>query len=430
MIKVFILLAGILFLAGCNSALKEKKQLAHQITNNENFRLVKEKAKTIISSGFTAGDGYEEIWIRDFNTFIELSCDVLDRKTIREKLLVFFKFQGTDGNIIDAYIPKSKTTSGTYQYIYSELEPDLAAHKNTVETDQESSLLQAVFKYIKKTGDREILQEEIGGMKVFARMEKALDFLTNLRFNEKYGLIWGGTTADWGDVQPEHDWGVFLTESSHYSIDIYDNAMLVIALNNFIEMVPEAGLKWSPILEKLKINIRKHLWDQASMKFRPHIYVTDSPFPKTLKEDEIFYHGGTAVAIEAGLISKEEIKISLEKMIENVKLSGAASIGLTMYPPYPEGSFKNKVMNPYGYQNGGDWSWFGGRMIKQIVINGFIKDAFEQLLPMTDRVIKDDGFYEWYSINNEPKGSGSYRGSAGVLYKSILLLESWAKEVK
>jgi len=298
MIKAFILLSGVLFFAGCNSVLKEKQQLAYDITNNKNFKLVKEEAKTIIGSGFTAGDGYGEIWIRDFNTFIELSCDVLDRKTMREKLLVFFKFQGADGNIIDAYIPKNKTTEGTYQYIYSELEPDLAAHKNTVETDQESSLLQAVFKYIKKTDDKEILQEEISGMKVFARMERALEFLTNYRFNEKYGLIWGGTTADWGDVQPEHEWGVFLTETSHYSIDIYDNAMLVIAIKNFIDLVPESGLKWTPILKRFEISIRKYLWDQSRMKFRPHIYITDSPFPENLKEDEIFYHGGTAVAIE------------------------------------------------------------------------------------------------------------------------------------
>ena len=117
MTKTFILLSGVLFFAGCNSVLIEKKQLVYDITNNKNFKLVKEEAKTIIGSGFTAGDGYGEIWIRDFNTFMELSCDVLNRKIIREKLLVFFKFQGTDGNISDAYIPKNKTTEGTYQYI-------------------------------------------------------------------------------------------------------------------------------------------------------------------------------------------------------------------------------------------------------------------------------------------------------------------------
>ncbi len=127
---------------------------------------------------------------------------------------------------------------------------------------------------------------------------------------------------------------------------------------------------------------------------------------------------------------KNEIKASLEKMIENVEKTGAGSIGLTMYPSYPDGSFKNIIMSaPYTYQNGGDWTWFGGRMIQQLVNNGFVEEAYDQILPMIDRVIKNDGFYEWYSISNEPRGSASYRGSAGVLYKAIQLLEEWAYDV-
>ncbi len=113
-------------------------------------------------------------------------------------------------------------------------------------------------------------------------------------------------------------------------------------------------------------------------------------------------------------------------MVANVKAIDAGSIGLTMYPAYPEGFYKNKGMYPYGYQNGGDWTWFGARMIQQLVQYGFIEEAYEQLLPMTDRVKKNDGFYEWYTIKNEPKGSGTFRGSAGVLYASILMLEGWA----
>lgn len=84
-------------------------------------------------------------------------------------------------------------------------------------------------------------------------------------------------------------------------------------------------------------------------------------------------------------------------------------------------------MYPYGYQNGGDWTWFGGRMIQQLVRYGFMEEAYEQLIPMTDRVKNNDGFFEWYTVKNEPKGSGTFRGSAGVLYKSIELLEGWAK---
>ena len=135
--------------------------------------------------------------------------------------------------------------------------------------------------------------------------------------------------------------------------------------------------------------------------------------------------------METGLLTKEEIKISLNKMIEDVKATGAASSGLTMYPAYPLGYFKNPILTvPYTYQNGGDWTWFGGRMIQQLVKNGFVKEAYDHVLPFTHRVIKNNGFYEWYTLNNEPRGSSYYRGSAGVLYDAIILLENWAADNK
>lgn len=426
--KLTTLFFAFIIFTGCNSVSQEDKELALQITNNENFALVKEKAKSVIATGFSAGAGYGEIWIRDFNTFMDLTLDVNSKELILEKLLIFFNFQGEDGNIIDGYIPKDLTMPDAYDYIYSDLEPTLAAHKNTVETDQEASLIQGVYKYITKTGDTDLLQKKIDGKTVAERMEFALEYLLNDRYNEKYGLIIGATTTDWGDVQPETRRGVIITDETHYAIDIYDNAMFVIALENYLELVSESTEKWKPILTSFKENIRKHLWDADNMKFRPHVYIDGSPFPDDFDEDAIYYHGGTAVAIEAGLLTKEEVGISLIKMIDNVNKTGAHTIGLTMYPAYPDGFFKHPILTKaYTYQNGGDWTWFGGRMIQQLVNYGFAKEAYEQLLPFTERVLKNDGFYEWYTINNEPKGSASYRGSAGVIYKAIILLESWAE---
>ena len=414
-------------MAGCNFVSKENVRLAEKIKTNKDFAIVKQKAKELIRGGFSAGDRYGEIWIRDFNTFMDLSLEVNDPKTVRDKLLIFFDFQGKDGNIVDGYIPKEKTIPRGYDYIYSDLNPDYAAHKNTVETDQESSLIQGIYKYVLKTHDQEILNITIGGKTVAERMESAIEFLMNHRYNEKYGLIYGATTADWGDVQPETRTGIIISDSTHYAFDIYDNAMFVIALKNFIGLVPGREKKWKPVLKNIETNIRKHLWDSSNMKFKPHVYIDGSPFPEDFNENEIFYTGGTAVAIEAGLLSNEEIKISLGKMIENKNKAGAATIGLTMYPAYPDGFFKNPILTKaYTYQNGGDWTWFGGRMIQQLVIHGFIKDAYEQILPFTDRVIANNGFFEWYSIENRPMGSSSYRGSAGVLYKAIVLMEEWA----
>ena len=383
---------------------KNESTLNEKILNNEQFKFVKNKAIEIINTGFNAGDGYGEVWIRDYNTFIELSCEVYEPKVIEENLLVFFRLQGLDGNIIDGFIPKEKAvqTEGGYQYIYSELEPRYCGHKNTVETDHETSLVQAVYKYILKTGNKDFLKVIVGDKTIADRLEFSMEFLMNHRWSKKYQLIYGATTADWGDVQHCHPWGVYITENTHYCVDIYDNAMLLIALDNMMELLPNLKSKWDPIRENLALNTMKVLWDEANQKFIPHVYLEKSPYPANFIENEIYYHGGTAIAIEAGLLSKKQIKISLNKMIANVEAAGAGSIGLTMYPPYPEWAFENKGMYPYGYQNGGDWTWFGGRIIQQLVKNDFVEEAYDHLLPMTNRVYQNDGFYEWYTKENTP----------------------------
>lgn len=422
------LLLMLLMISVATSAQENKhidKALAEKIKSNEYFNFVKAKALEVMKTGFNAGDGYREVWIRDYNTFIELAAQVYEKEVLKENLLVFLRMQGEDGNIIDGFTPVKKVGEVEYDFIYSPLEPRYAGHKNTVETDQESSLIQAVYKYVQLTGDRTILDEKIGSKTVAERLEYSMNFLMNNKFNQQYGLITGATTADWGDVQPEHGWGVDLDENTHPAIDIYDNAMFIIALNNLMEMVPATRQKWQTIKNNIAQNSRKYLWDKNRQKFIPHIYLKGSPFPATFDEDEIYYFGGTAIAIEAGLLSKKEVKISLDEMIKRVKQAGAPSIGLTLYPPYPEGYFANKIMNPvYSYQNGGDWTWFGGRMIQQLIRYGFVKEAYEQVLPMVKRVKDNNGFYEWYSVDNKPRGSGTFRGEAGVLYTAIVMFEN------
>jgi len=427
---LYLLLA--LLTISCGRTITEKKEnkeigLYKKIINDPDLKVVEEKALHVVKDGFNAGAGYMEVWIRDYNTFITLAAEVHDKEILKENLRVFLRLQGEDGNIVDGFIPKEKVVNNGYDYIFTDLETDYAGHKNTVETDQESSLIQAIYRYIGSTGDKEFLNEKIGEFTVKSRMENAMDFLMSDRYNEKYGLLWGATTADWGDVQPEHEWGVYLTDDTHYAIDIYDNAMFIIALNNLIELVPEVAGKWKPIRDSIADNSMEHLWDESNQKFIPHIYLKGSPFPDDFNENEIYYHGGTAMAIQAGLLSKAQIRTSLDKMVENVEKSGAPSIGLTLYPPYPAGFFRNEGMYPYGYQNGGDWTWFGGRLINVLIDHGFIREAYEQVKPMLARVIENDGFYEWYTIDNKPMGSATFKGSAGVLYEAIVNLRTEIK---
>jgi len=406
------------------------KKLNQEISTNPYFQQVKLKALQVMKAGFNAGDGYREVWIRDYNTFIELAAQVNDKAILKENLLVFFRMQGEDGNIIDGFTPAERIGKDETDFSYSKLEPRYAAHKNTVETDQESSLVQAVFKYIQLTDDHTILTEMVGDKTVANRLEWAMDFLIKNRYNEKYGLIIGATTADWGDVQPEHGWGVDLDNNTHKAIDIYDNAMFLIALENMMKIMPQTRTKWAGVRKSIAKNCRRYLWDNQHKKFIPHLYLEKgSPFPAHFDENNIFYFGGTAVAIEAGLLTKKEVKTSLDEMLKRVTQAGAASIGLTLYPPYPEGYFENKIMNPpFSYQNGGDWTWFGGRMIQQLTNYGYFQEAYEQLQPMVKRVVDNNGFFEWYSVDNKPRGSGTFRGEAGVLYTAITQLQNLTKK--
>jgi glycogen debranching enzyme len=378
--------------------------------------------------GFSAGTSYSEIWIRDFNTFIDGSLRVHDKESVKEKLLLFFKIQGADGNVPDGAIKSNQANVG-YKYIHSELAPGWAAHKNTVETDQESSLIQAVKKYVDSTGDKTILTESIGGQTVLARMDVALQYVLKHRWSEKYSLVTGATTVDWGDMQAQNGWGIVINDQTKWAVDIYDNAMFLMAVNDFILLMPEdyhSAIDWKKTAKHLKKSIRKNLWDAKAQKYIPHLYLNGSPFPSAFNEREILYTGGTACAILAGLHARAEIAEINRQFLSAAAKEKYATIGMTVYPPYPLTEFPD--VPPYTYQNGGDWTWFGGRMIQALTANGFAKEAYAEMSPMVDRVLKNKGFFEWYDVKTgAPKGSGDFRGEAGVLYDAIEQLRAWAK---
>lgn len=424
-----LMLMGSVAFLSCTTT-NPQQQLAETIFNDTTLHQVDSMARSIISQGFNAGSGYSQIWARDMNTFIEVACEETNQTDIRNAILLFFALQQPNDEMIDGYVLKPDFTWYDNHPYYADAAPDHVGFKNTVETDQESSLIQIVGKYIRKTGDTSILREDVAGRTVLERMDDMVDYLMRERYSEQYGLLFGAMTADWGDVQPNDDFGCDMNELSSRAIDVYDNAMFLIALDYLQEMTDDASLlkKWKGIREQIAQHVRKHLWDAERKKFIPHLYIDPSPIPAGFDENQIHYHGGTAVAIEAGLLSKEEIAVVNAQMLENVRLSGMPSIGLTLYPTYPEGFFRGGMAKPYVYQNGGDWTWFGGRMIQQLVANGFVEEAYDEIRPMIDRVIKNQGFFEWYGMGGVPSGSGHFKGSAGVLAKAIEMMNDWAEE--
>lgn len=404
--------------------------LAQRILEDQRLNKVDGMALKLLND-FNAGTSYGEIWIRDFNTFINGSLRVHSKEDVKERLLLFFKIQGKDGNVPDGAIKSDQANVG-YQYIYSELAPGWAAHKNTVETDQESSLIQAVAKYIRTTGDKSILEEIIAGQTVLARMDAALGYVLSQRWATNYGLVMGATTVDWGDMQAQEGWGVAINDQTRWAIDIYDNAMFLMAIDDFISMAPagyRSKINWKKTAAALKANIRKHLWNVKAQKYIPHLYLKGSPFKADFDESKILYTGGSACAILAGLNSHQEIANMNQQFLAAAAQEKHATIGLTVYPPYPLEAFPN--VSPYTYQNGGDWAWFGARMVQALAVNGFVDEGYSELGPMLDRAIKDNGFFEWYDVRTgEPKGSGNFRGAAGVLHDAIQQLRQWAQARK
>jgi hypothetical protein len=404
-----------------------RADLAKQILNDQRLDKVEAMALKLLT-GFNAGTSYGEIWIRDFNTFINGSLRVHKPGEVKEMLLLFFKIQGKDGNVPDGAIKSAQANVG-YQYRYSDLAPGWAAHKNTVETDQESSLVQAVKKYINATGDRGLLTNQIGGQTVIARLDAALQYVLHDRWSDKYGLVTGATTVDWGDMQAQNGWGVAINDHTKWAISIYDNAMFLMAINDFIALTPKdyhSTVNWKKKAAALKKNIRKHLWDADAKKYIPHLYLNGSPFAADFDERKILYTGGTACAILAGLHDKKEIAEINRQFLAAIAHEKFATIGMTVYPPYPREAFPD--VPPYTYQNGGDWNWFGGRMVQALTANGFAPQAYAEMSPMIDRVIADNGFFEWYDVQTgKPEGSGDFRGAAGVLYDAIEQLRVWAK---
>ena len=279
------------------------------------------------------------------------------------------------------------------------------------------------------------------------RLQLALSWLVEHRTDRTTSLLWGATTLDWGDVQPEPDLHDprLLENGTHPAIDVYDNSMFVMAIQAFVELaelVEAADINtthWRQLLNSTRVAIRTHLW--TGTKFIPHLYMDDdaaseaaamaglasfrsgSPFDASFNESQLSYHGGTACAAMAGLLTEDEMRGVLHTQLADVQAvndaGGDVTIGLTIYPPYPNVD----VMKAWTYQNGSDWSWFGGRMVSALVSYGYLTEAASVLAPMVNRVVQHNGFFEWWAKDGTPSGSSLFHGAAGVLGTAIVELQ-------
>ena len=93
-----------------------------EILQDERMDEVVRMGHELLKSGMNAGSGYSEVWIRDLNTFIELSCQEYDKAVIRENLLMFFRENYNALHLIHAIKPGVKILAANHPFERSQID--------------------------------------------------------------------------------------------------------------------------------------------------------------------------------------------------------------------------------------------------------------------------------------------------------------------
>ncbi|HJW67972.1 MAG TPA: hypothetical protein VJ829_01310, partial [Candidatus Binatia bacterium] len=148
-------------------------QLAAQIRADGSLTTVLRMAQGLVKSGLNAGEAYPSIWIRDLNTFLPIYLSSGGSPAdARQAFLTLLAFQQPDGNVPDGYSPTQYAQASNSE-MFSPLALGYVPFKNAVETDQESSLVQAVATYVKAIGDTSILSAPVVDQTVLQRLDGA-----------------------------------------------------------------------------------------------------------------------------------------------------------------------------------------------------------------------------------------------------------------
>ncbi len=372
---------------------------------------VKFQGKSGQVAGFMAGTGYPQVWVRDSATIIPASRLYYEKPFLVSWLEEILFFQDENGSL-----PDWVDASGRVD-------------KNTTESDQETSAVQAAAAIVGALGEKEgadWLKKKIGRRRIIDRLDEALRFLLRFRTDPASGLITGAHTADWGDVEsgePDQQ-AIYADAKTCWTTDIYDQSMFYQAaldISYLWEVAGEAarGAFWREKAAAIKARTNQHLWQEDKGFYRVHRHVDSSShdFP----EEDIFAMGGNAQAILAGLATADQASRIIEEALRRQQSFGVSTISGSLLPPYPEGFFSHPMMDhAYEYQNGGQWDWFGGRLIAVMYELGFSEAATRCLLAIARKNNGRGGFYEWDTKDGHGRGSENYAGSAGALTLALV----------
>ncbi len=385
--------------SGSSAVDREQYLLRQTFRNNE----IRRGGKLF---GFAAGSDYPQLWVRDFATMLPYAR--------------FFYPPGEMGAVVDRFF-LAQTPSGEVQDWVDAIG---RCDKNTVESDQESSLVLAAWQVA--LGDPAWLNGSVAGTSRLQRLDEALEWLWRERRDPGRGLIWSGLTADWGDVERSYadPRAVKLSDRSRRTFSVYAQSLFVQAARKLSRMAGRLGDetmagKWQAREKAVAAECRRQLFLANEGYFVIH-RVEDGE-ELFLREKGILAVGGNAEAMRAGLMTHGEIARFLRVLEKRRRELGLRTVSFTLLPPYPEGFFPHPLLRvPWSYQNGGEWDWIGGRLVSALYQHGFRKEADEYLEEIVAKNLADMNVFEWSDRAGNGRGALFYAGAAGVVGEAIL----------
>jgi len=378
--------------------------------------------------GFGAGERYPQVWLRDSATLGPLVRYHYAAEYLTSWLEEHLANQAEDGGLDDWIAPGPASAFTEYAPQARELfrtgPVAFSADKNTVEADQESSAVLGVCQAFRATGDRTWLRKSIGGVAILDRANQALRFLLAKRFDARLGLVTSGYSADWGDVSPVHadQRAIYLDDRTPLVAGLYTNGLFVQAARCLGELHGTIGdadgaRRWRDTAASVASAANRHLWQDARGFYRMHLALRAAGLPD---DAPLFAMGGNATAVLSGIADGRQARRIFAVAEERRRRYAVSTIAGTLLPPYRAGLFAHPVMRePWSYQNGGQWDWFGARLVLAAFEQGDAERARRWLGALARKAASNGGLYEWHTRAGEGRGSRTYAGSAGALAAAV-----------
>ncbi|HMQ52935.1 MAG TPA: trehalase family glycosidase [Anaerolineae bacterium] len=377
--------------------------------------------------GFRPGKAYPEMYIRDIAWGLEAAQYYYPDQYLRDPIEAFLRRQ---------YTAETVSLDGDFGVgaglgaIGGILTPQGRSNKQTITSDEETSLIHAAYLYYQMTYNTAWLQSSINGRPIIERLNAAAEWLYRIRLDPESQLLWRGHTTDWGDVKFEKGPGYtdFNPRQDHKTASIYDQALAYLALLELAEMnaatgnVDQADV-WQARAEALKKRANERLWQAERGFYLTHAHVT--PLVHDFDEGAMVSISN-ALAVYAGLADFKQSQTALQSLEKARLAAGVNKPGLSVYPFYPNkwpNLFFDYAGMGYGnYQNGGVWDWWGGVQIKAEFRRGFAEMARNHLFQVASDWTKHPGnIIEWQS-STDPRFEGShyYSAAAGTMGSAII----------